>query len=133
MSLATDSTCDSHGRLCTADVGRVVARIDGALESAVLVGLDRLSVCRCDDPASAGRAPQAPWAYDQLEDITIGQYGSLPVILLRLPNRLKPLPILLLERGQVGRAIDGLVTLRRLIKAAQPAQPAQPVLAQGIS
>ena len=40
------------------------------------------------------------------------------MILLRLSHTSEPLPILILERGQVGPALDGLVTLRRLIAAA---------------
>jgi hypothetical protein len=111
------STCDP-GATCASDVGNVVARIEGAAGSAVLVGLDRLTVCRCGGPSLVRRIPRAPWSYADLGDVAIGSYGSLPVILLRLSHTSEPLPILILERGQVSPALDGLVTLRRLIAAA---------------
>lgn len=117
MVIARSSICDP-GATCASDVGNVVARIEGAAGSAVLVGLDRLTVCRCGGPSLVRRAPRAPWSYSDLGDVAIGSYGSLPVILLRLSHTSEPLPILILERGQVGPALDGLVTLRRLIAAA---------------
>jgi len=99
------------------DVGHVVARIDGALGSAILVGLDRLHVSHGTGPHRAGASRQ-PWAYGDLEDVSISHYGTMPVVLLHLLRRVDPLPVLILERGQVGPALDGLVTLRRLIAAA---------------
>jgi hypothetical protein len=120
MVIARSSICDP-GATCASDVGNVVARIEGAAGSAVLVGLDRLTVCRCGGPALVRRIPRAPWSYSDLGDVAIGSYGSLPVILLRLSHTSEPLPILILERGQVGPALDGLVTLRRLIAAASHA------------
>ena len=117
MVIARSSICDP-GATCASDVGNVVARIEGAAGSAVLVGLDRLTVCRCGGPSLVRRIPRAPWSYVDLGDVAIGSYGSLPVILLRLSHTSEPLPILILERGQVGPALDGLVTLRRLIAAA---------------
>jgi hypothetical protein len=117
MLIARSSICDP-GATCASDVGNVVARIEGAAGSAVLVGLDRLTVCRCGGPSLVRRIPRAPWSYSDLGDVAIGSYGSLPVILLRLSHTSEPLPILILERGQVGPALDGLVTLRRLIAAA---------------
>lgn len=117
MVIARSSTCDP-GATCASDVGNVVARIEGAAGSAVLVGLDRLTVCRCGGPSLVRRIPRAPWSYADLGDVAIGSYGSLPVILLRLSHTSEPLPILILERGQVSPALDGLVTLRRLIAAA---------------
>ena len=117
MVIARSSICDP-GATCASDVGNVVARIEGAAGSAVLVGLDRLTVCRCGGPALVRRIPRAPWSYSDLGDVAIGSYGSLPVILLRLSHTSEPLPILILERGQVSPALDGLVTLRRLIAAA---------------
>jgi hypothetical protein len=117
MVIARSSTCDP-GATCSSDVGNVVARIEGAAGSAVLVGLDQLTVCRCGGPSLVRRIPRAPWSYADLGDVAIGSYGSLPVILLRLSHTPEPLPILILERGQVGPALDGLVTLRRLIAAA---------------
>lgn len=113
MVIAGSSTCT-----CATDVGNVVARIEGAAGSAVLVGLDRLTVCRCGGPSLVRRIPREPWSYGDLGDVAIGSYGSLPVILLQLSHTSEPLPILILERGQVGPALDGLVTLRRLIAAA---------------
>jgi hypothetical protein len=115
--IARSSICDP-GATCASDVGNVVARIEGAAGSAVLVGLDHLTVCRCGGPSLVRRIPRAPWSYADLGDVAIGSYGSLPVILLRLSHTSEPLPILILERGQVGPALDGLVTLRRLIAAA---------------
>lgn len=111
---------------CTTDVGRLVARIDGALGSTLLIGLDRLCVCRCS-PFPAGHAPREPWSYADLRDVSIGEYKSLPVVLLELIHRPDPLPILVLERGQVEAALDGLVTLRRLVAAvARPGASAAP-------
>ena len=116
---------------CTKDLGNVVARIDGAAGSTVLVGLDELTVCRCGGPALVRRVPREPWSYEDLRDVSIGSYGSMPVILLQLSHRLDLLPILILERGQVGAALDGLVTLRRLIaattQARATAKPALPI------
>ena len=109
--------CDP-GALCAAGAGNVVARIEGAGGSAVLVGLDRLHVCRCGSPSLAPRVAREPWPYEDLRGVEIGQYGPLPVVLLQLSHRGNPLPILILERGQVAAALDGLVTLRRLIAAA---------------
>jgi hypothetical protein len=116
---------------CTNDLGNVVARIEGAAGSIVLVGLDELIVCRCGGPSLIRRVPREPWSYEDLRDVSIGSYGSMPVILLQLSHRLEPLPILVLERGQVGAALDGLVTLRRLIaataQARATAKPARPI------
>ena len=124
MAIAGSSICT-----CAKDVGNIVARIQGAAGSAVLVGLDRLAVCRCGGPSLVRRVPREPWAYEHLGDVSIGSYGSLPVILLHLSHRSDPLPILILERGQVGAALDGLVTLRRLIAAsAQARATAKPAL-----
>jgi hypothetical protein len=117
MVIARSSICDP-GATCATDVGNIVARIEGAAGSAVLVGLDRLTVCRCGGPSLVRRVPREPWSYADLGDVAIGSYGSLPVILLQLSHTSEPLPILILERGQVGPALDGLVTLRRLIAAA---------------
>jgi hypothetical protein len=118
MAIATSPTCHDVGRTCSADVGRVVARIHGALDSMILVGLDRLTVCRCAVQSSDHVASRRPWFYDELAGVEIAQYGSLPVVLLRPTSGADPLPVLLLERGQVGPALDGLVTLRRLIADA---------------
>jgi hypothetical protein len=117
MAIARGSICDP-GATCATDVGHLVARIDGALGSAVLVGLDRLSTCRCGSPSLIDRPRREPWSYEDLRGVAIGQYGSLPVVLLELSHRSDPLPILILEPGQVGEALDGLVTLRRLIAAS---------------
>jgi hypothetical protein len=117
MAIAGSSICT-----CAKDVGNVVARIQGAAGSTVLVGLDQLTVCRCGGPSLVRRVPREPWSYEDLRDVSIGDYGTLPVILLRLSHRLDPLPILILERGQVGAALDGLVTLRRLIAASTQAR-----------
>ena len=122
MAIARGSACDP-GATCATDVGNVVARIQGALGSVVLVGLDRLSVCRCGTPSLPGRVPREPWSYQDLRGVAIGQYGSLQVVLLQLSHRTDPLPILILERGQVAAALDGLVTLRRLIAASGPGRP----------
>lgn len=116
MAISRGSLCDP-GAPCATEARNVVARIEGAGGSAVLVGLDRLSVCRCGSPSLAGRVLRDPWPYEDLRDAAIGQYGPLPVVLLQLSHRLDPLPILILERGQVPAAVDGLVTLRRLIAA----------------
>jgi hypothetical protein len=102
---------------CAPTVGQIVARIDGALSSVVLVGLERLNLCRCGSSLAADRTTREPWSYDDLRGVSIGHYGSLPVVLLQPSHRSEPLPIMILERGQVGAALDGLVTLRRLIAA----------------
>jgi len=115
---APSPTCNDVGRTCSADVGRVVARIHGALGSMILVGLDRLTICRCAVPSTDLAASRRPWFFDELAGVEIAQYGSLPVVLLRPISGADPLPALLLERGQVGPALDGLVTLRRLIADA---------------
>jgi len=126
MAIAGSSICT-----CAKDVGNVVARIQGAAGSTVLVGLDQLTVCRCGGPSLVRRVPREPWSYEDLRDVSIGSYGTLPVILLQLSHRPDPLPILILERGQVGAALDGLVTLRRLIAASAQARttakPARPI------
>jgi hypothetical protein len=116
--MAITRTACEPGALCAAGAGNVVARIEGAGGSAVLVGLDRLNVCRCGSPSLARSVARVPWPYEDLRGVEIGHYGPLPVVLLRLSHRADPLPILILERGQVGAALDGLVTLRRLIAAA---------------
>ena len=109
--------CDLHGA--------AVARIEGALGATLLVGADRLSVCRCDSRATAS-AGRIPWAYDDLTGVAVGHYGPLAVILLELAHGSDPVPVLILERGQVDLALDGLVTLRRLIADAQGgARPAR--------
>ena len=118
MAPAASPTCHDVGRSCSADVGRVVARIHGALGSMILIGLDRLTVCRCAVPDTQLAASRRPWFFDELAGVEIAQYGSLPVVLLRPTSGADPLPALLLERGQVGPALDGLVTLRRLIADA---------------
>lgn len=117
MAIAHSSACES-GDTCGSETKRVVARIDGALGAAVLVGLDKLSVCRCGSPGAAGRVQRDPWSYADLSGVSIGNYGPMPVILLQRTNGADPLPIMILERGQVSAAIDGLVTLRRLIAAS---------------
>ena len=126
MSIAGISVCT-----CTKDFGNVVARIEGAAGSTVLVGLDQLIVCRCGGPSLVRRVTRVPWSYEDLRDVSIGGYGSMPVILLKLSHRRDPLPILILERGQVGAALDGLVILRRLIaataQARATAKPARPI------
>lgn len=126
MAIAGSSICT-----CTKGVGNVVARIQGAAGSTVLVGLDQLTVCRCGGPSLVRRVPREPWSYEDLLDVSIGSYGTLPVILLQLSHRVDPLPILILERGQVGAALDGLVTLRRLIAASAQARdnakPTRPI------
>jgi hypothetical protein len=117
MAITSGPICDPKAP-CATEAGNVVARIEGAGGSAVLVGLDRLCVCRCGSPSLAGRVAREPWSYADLRDVSIGQYGPLPVVLLELAHRADLLPILILERGQVAAALDGLVTLRRLIAAA---------------
>lgn len=117
MAIAHGSTCETGGA-CATETTHVVARIDGALGAAVLVGLDRLVVCRCGSPAAAARARREPWSYEDLRGVSIGNYGSMPVILLQRIHGADPLPIMILERGQVSAALDGLVTLRRLIAAS---------------
>jgi hypothetical protein len=124
MSSDRDFIDDAPNTTRATDVGHVVARIDGALGSSILVGLDRLNVSQGTGPDRAGAARE-PWAYQDLEGVSISQYGTMPVVLLHLFRRVDPLPILILERGQVGPALDGLVTLRRLIAAARHSlQPA---------
>lgn len=120
------TTCRSCGPAFGASVGRVVARIDGALGSAILVGLDRVAICRCSNATPDDRF-RPPFLYDDLAGADLHHYGSLPVVMLHLANRPDPLPILVLERDQIGAALDGLVTLRRLISlAGRPAIPAHP-------
>lgn len=116
MGLMPDIVQMTGRASCSALAGHVVARIHGALAATILVGLDQLVVCRCD----GGRTdhPREPWPYTRLRGAEIGQYGSLSVVVIRLAERGQSLPILVLERDQVGGALDGLVTLRRLIGAA---------------
>ena len=116
MAIARGSTCDP-GATCATDVGNVVARIHGP------------SGRRCwsawtgspSAVAEARRTPPRParaWSYEDLSGVAIGQYGSLPVSSFSSHTSRSRCPILILERGQVGPALDGLVTLRRLIAAA---------------
>jgi hypothetical protein len=114
--MALDFDCDQHGAGPTS--GRIVARIEGALGATLLVGADRLSVCRCDSRSNAAGG-RTPWAYSDLTGVAVGHYGPLPVILLELAHGSDPIPVLILERGQIDLALDGLVTLRRLIAHAQ--------------
>jgi hypothetical protein len=115
---------------CSTLVGRVLAQIDGALGSSVLVGLDRLAICRCDGPNGMQLAPRPPLLLADLVDATIVHVGSLPVLSVTLVGREDRLPVLILERHQIGAALDGLVVLRRLISASRAgtAGPTSPVL-----
>jgi hypothetical protein len=105
---------------CSTLVDRVLVQIDGALGSAVFVGLDRLAVCRCDHPDGTSRAPRRPQLLAELRDARILHVGSLPVLALYPNGRNEALPVLVLERHQIGAALDGLVVLRRLITASAP-------------
>ena len=121
-----DTICRSCGPASGASVGRVVTRIDGALGSALLVGLDRVALCRCRSTSPDDRF-RPPWQYQELVGADLRHYGSLPVVMLHFWGRPDPLPVLVLERDQIGPALDGLVTLRRLISLASvPAGPGQP-------
>lgn len=93
-------------------LGRVLARIEGALGSAILVGLDRLTVSRTG--ADADR-PRRPWLFVELAGADLVHYGSLPVVVVRPIDGSEARPVLVLERHQIGAALDGLSTLRRLI------------------
>ena len=117
--------CRSCGPSFGASVGRIVARIHGALGSTLLVGLDRVVVCRCDSVA-ADVGNRAPWSYGDLDGADLQHYGSLPVVMLHVAGRTEPLPVLVLERDQIGGALDGLVTLRRLIGQASSLLPHTP-------
>ena len=111
-----------HGQTdvpCSALVDRVLAQIDGALGASVLVGLDSLVVCRCDGPGGVARVPRPPFRLDELESAGIVHYGSLPVLVLIVNGRPDPLPVLILERHQIGAALDEIVVLRRLIASAR--------------
>jgi hypothetical protein len=126
-----DTICRSCGPTFGASVGRVVTRIDGALGSAILVGLDRVAICRCHGTTPDDRF-RPPWQYEELVGASLRHYGSLPVVMLHFAGRPDPLPVLVLERDQIGPALDGLVTLRRLISLATgPAGPGQPEAAAG--
>jgi len=115
MTVSTrPAICRSCGPAFGASVGRVVARIDGALGSAILVGLDRVAVCRCTYAARDEHVRQ-PWSYEELDGADLHHYGTMPVVVLHLANRPDPMPLLVLERDQLMAALDGLVTLRRLI------------------
>ena len=100
---------------CSALVDRVLVQIDGALGSAVFVGLDRLAICRCDGPDDLSRPPRPPQVLADLQDALIIHVGSLPVLALYPKGRDEAVPVLVLERRQIGAALDGLVVLRRLI------------------
>ena len=113
--------CRSCGPSFGASVGRIVARIHGALGSTLLVGLDRVVVCRCDSTAADGRN-RSPRSYDDLVGADLQHYRALPVVILHLSGRIEPMPVLVLERNQIGAALDGLVTLGRLI-AQNPSRP----------
>jgi hypothetical protein len=124
-----DTICRSCGPTVGASVGRVVARIDGALGSGLLVGLDRVAICRCLSTARDDSS-RPPWQYEELVGADLRHYGSLPVVMLHFGGRPDPLPVLVLERDQIGPALDGLVTLRRLISlATRPARSGQPEVA----
>jgi hypothetical protein len=103
---------------CSALVDRVLVQIDGALGTAVFVGLDRLAVCRCDGPDRMSPVPRRPQPLAELRDARIVHVGSLPVLALFANDRDEALPVLVLERHQIGAALDGLVVLRRLITAS---------------
>lgn len=119
IAMATPETvCRSCGPAFGASVGRVVAQIDGALGSALLVGLDRVALCRCHSTTTDDRF-RPPWQYEELVGADLRHYGSLPVVMLNFANRPDPLPVLVLERDQIGPALDGLVTLRRLVSLAR--------------
>ena len=118
MFQRTAFACRSCGPSFGASVGRIVARIPGALGSTLLVGLDRVAVCRCDSTAR-DLGIRSPWFYDDLDGADLRHYGSLPVVMLQVSGRLEPFPALVLERDQIGPALDGLVTLRRLIAQAR--------------
>jgi hypothetical protein len=100
---------------CAPLVGRVVARIHGALRSEILVGLDRLVVCTCMATGPSTSQPRRPWRFSELAGADIVHYGSLPVVVVRPLDRGEPVPVLVLERDQIGAALDGLSALRRLI------------------
>jgi hypothetical protein len=126
-----DTICRSCGPAFGASVGRLVARIDGALGSAMLVGLDCAAICRCLSTRPDDRY-RPPWQYEELVGASLRHYGSLPVVMLHFGDRPDPLPVLILERDQIGPALDGLVSLRRLISlAAGPAGHGQLEAAAG--
>ncbi|HET9456761.1 MAG TPA: hypothetical protein VFO78_05435 [Candidatus Limnocylindrales bacterium] len=106
---------DAATAACAALVGPVVARIQGALRSEILVGLDRLIVCTCGATGPSPSQPRLPWRFVELAGADIVHYGSLPVVAVRPLDRAEPVPVLVLERDQIGPALDGLSTLRRLI------------------
>lgn len=111
---------------------RIVARIAGALGSRIEVGLDGLVISRPAVVAAAAR--RTAWSYDRVQAVGLGQLGSLTVITLLARDQAEPQPVLVLERDQVGAALDGLVTVRRLIAAAAtPSGPSRtdPTLAGG--
>jgi hypothetical protein len=121
-----DSICRSCGPASGASVGRVVARIEGALGTELLVGLDRVATCRCRRTSPDDRV-RPPWQYEELVGADLRHYGSLPVVMLNFRSRPESLPVLVLERDQIVSALDGLVTLRRLISlATAPAGHGQP-------
>jgi hypothetical protein len=127
---ATQTVCRTCGPATGASVGRVVARISGALGSTLLVGLDRVAICRCNSQMADERF-RPPWQYEELVGADLRHYGSLPVVMFHLASRPEPLPVLVLERDQIGPALDGLVTLRRLISFAQPVGTIHPEGAAG--
>ena len=128
---AGPEVCRSCGPSFGASVGRVVARIDGALGSAILIGMERVAICRCTYAARDQRV-RPPWSYADLDGADLHHYGTMPVVVLHLVNRPDPMPLLVLERDQLMSALDGLITLRRLIAMAgntaadEPARPAIP-------
>ncbi len=132
MVLVANTFCGTRAGPCSVLLGRVVARIHGALGAGILVGLDGLVVCRCQAPDSSS-LPREPWSYDELLGAEVGQYGSLPVVMIRIIGRREPLAILVLERDQIADALDGLVTLRRLIAAAGTPTPITTLLPRGLA
>jgi hypothetical protein len=125
------NVCRSCGPSFGASVGRVVARIDGALGSAILIGMDRVAICRCTY-AAHDQSIRSPWSYGDLDGADLHHYGTMPVVVLHLVDRPDPMPLLVLERDQLTSALDGLITLRRLIALAgrtaadEPPAPASP-------
>jgi hypothetical protein len=122
MTHAIEPLPDAMAATCAPLVGRVVARIHGALRSEVLVGLDRLVVCTCAATGPSASQPRLPWRFAELAGADVVHYGSLPVVVVRPLDRDDPVPVLVLERDQIGAALDGLSTLRRLIADRRAAE-----------
>ena len=100
--------CRSMATEClTIDVGAQEAEVQPFLEVAGLEGSGLratrlgLTVLACPGDASDGGRAGRFWAYDQIRDVRVDEYGSLGVVRASIRSTGGEMPLLLLEPDQI--------------------------------